>query len=164
MATIIIGIGNPVLTDDSVGLKIVQHIAELLPPTSGIAVRKLHVGGIGLMEAMAGYDRAILVDAICTPGGVPGTVYSPTVDDLFHTRNTCSTHDANLDVALELGRLAGLHLPSRIRIWAVEAGDVTSFGERLTEAVQPAVPLVVEHILHDLGDELGQAGKSGECA
>jgi hydrogenase maturation protease len=164
MATIIIGMGNPVLTDDSVGLKIVQRIAELLPATSGIAVRELHVGGIGLMESMAGYDRAIIVDAICTPEGVPGTVYSPTVDDLFHSRNTCSTHDANLDVALELGKLAGLHLPSRIHIWAVEAGEVTAFGEQLTEAVQRAVPLVVDYIMDVLSDELCQAAKSGECA
>jgi hydrogenase maturation protease len=164
MATIIIGIGNPVLTDDSVGLKIVQHIAELLPVSSGVAVCELHVGGIGLMEAMAGYDRAVVVDAICTPGGVPGTVYSPTLEGLFNTRNTCSTHDANLDVALELGKLAGLHLPSRIRIWAVEAGEVTAFGEQLTEAVQRAVPIVVDRIMNDLSDELRQAPGSGACA
>ena len=90
----------------------------------------------------------------------PGNRVLATVEGLFDTRNTCSTHDANLEVALELGKLVGLHLPSRIRIWAVEAADVTSFGEQLTEAVQRAVPLVVDYIMNELGAD----AESGECA
>jgi hydrogenase maturation protease len=162
MSTIVIGMGNPVLTDDSVGLKIAQQIAEALPAASGVAVRELYAGGIRLMEALAGYDQAIIVDAILTPHGIPGTVYQPEMEGLFHTRNTCSTHDANLAVALELGKLAGLHLPSRIRIWAVEAADVTSFGEQLTEPVRRAVPMVANQIMKELSEELS-AG-SGACA
>jgi hydrogenase maturation protease len=164
MATIVIGVGNPVLADDSVGLKVVQRIAELLPAKSGIVVRELHLGGIHLMEAMTGYDQAIVVDSMYTPNGVPGTVYLPTVDGRFNTRNTRSTPDSSLAEALELGRAAGLHLPSTIRIWAVEAADLTSFGEQLTEAVQRAVPLVADHILDELCDELNQKAESGECA
>jgi hydrogenase maturation protease len=169
MAKIIIGVGNPVLADDSVGLKVVQRVAELLPPRSGVVVRELHVGGIHLMEAMTGYDEAIIVDAMSSPRGVPGTVYLPAVECLFNTRNTRSTQDSNLAEALELGKRAGVHLPARIRIWAVEAADVTSFGEQLSEAVQRSVPLVVDHILDELAEEQSaeeQASdaKPGACA
>ena len=114
MATILIGMGNPVLTDDSVGLKIAQRVAKLLAGSCGVAVRELYSGGINLMEALAGYDRALIVDAMYTPDAKPGTICSPTVNELFQTHNTCSTHDGNLGVALELGKLAGLHLPSEI--------------------------------------------------
>jgi hydrogenase maturation protease len=160
MATILIGMGNPVLTDDSVGLEIARRVARLVSSEQRVTVRELYSGGINLMEAMAGYDRALIVDAMCTPEGRPGTIYFPTVNSLFHTRNTCSTHDANLAVALELGRLAGLRLPSEIRIWGVETADVTTFGEQLTEAVEQAVPVVVEQVMC----ELQRNSRSGEQA
>jgi len=157
MATILIGMGNPVLTDDAVGLKIVRRVGRLMP---GITIRELYSGGISLVEAMTGFDRALIVDAMSTPGGQPGAIHFPTIDGMFHTRNTCSTHDANLGVALELGRLAGLHLPREIRIWGVEPADVTSFGERLTSAVERAVPAVVEQVMCELQRGL----QSGEPA
>ena len=156
MATILIGMGNPVLTDDGVGLKIARGVARLVAAEQGITIRELYSGGINLMEAMVGYDRALIVDAMCTTEGGPGTIHFPTLNSLFHTRNTCSTHDANLAVALELGRLAGLHLPSEIRIWGVETADVTTFGEQLTEAVERAVPVVVEHVMRELRRNSGE--------
>lgn len=157
MAAIVIGVGNPVLADDSVGLKVARRIAELLPAQSGVVVCELHAGGVQLMEALTGYDQAFIVDAMCTPGGVPGTVYLPTVDHVFDTRNTCATPGSNLAEALDLGRRAGLHLPSRIRIWGVEAADVTSFGEQLSAAVERAVPLVVNHMVDELSELIAPA-------
>jgi len=151
MKTVVIGLGNPVLADDGVGLQAVRRLAPYLVGVPGIQVCELYSGGIRLMEAMAGFDRAVLIDAILTEGGRPGTVYGPAVGDLFQTRNAHSTHDGSLAVALELGRLAGLRLPSEIRIWAVEARDVTSFSEQLTADVERAVPVVTEDVMRFLG-------------
>lgn len=152
--TTIIGIGNPVLRDDSVGLKVAGRLREELRDAPEVTVTELYAGGLRVMEAMAGYDRAILVDAIRTEGGQPGTVYALEAGDVAQTRNLCSTHDGSLAVALELGRIAGMHLPSEIRIWAVEAGDVGTFSESLTEEVARAVPRVVENVIGQL-----QAGR-----
>ena len=74
MDTIIIGLGNPVLADDGVGLKIVACLAKRLRGQPGVAVTQLCCGGINLMEAMAGHDRAVIIDAITGGGGKPGTV------------------------------------------------------------------------------------------
>jgi hydrogenase maturation protease len=158
--TIVIGIGNPVLHDDSVGLKVAGLLREELRDSRHVAVTELHAGGIRLMEAMAGYDRAILVDAIQTEGGKPGSIYALEPADLARTRNIHSTHDGSLAVALELGRVAGIRLPSEIRIWAVEAGDVESFSESLTEEVARAVPRVVESVIGHLEAE-GLSGQEG---
>ncbi len=157
MGTVVIGIGNPVLTDDGIGLHVVRWIAERLPDMPGIQIRELYSGGIRLMEAMAGFDRAVIVDAILTEGGRPGTVYSPAANDLFQTRNAHSTHDGSLATALELGRLAGLRLPGEIRIWAIEARDVTNFSERLTSDVERAIPVVVDDVMRFLrsGADIG---------
>ena len=148
--TIVIGIGNPVLCDDSVGLKVADRLRAELRHSRRTAVTALYAGGIRLMEAMVGYQRAILIDAIQTAGGRPGAVYPVEIADLLETRNICSTHDGSLRAALELGRMAGLEVPSEILIWAVEAADVETFSESLTPEVAAAVPLVVENIIAQL--------------
>jgi hydrogenase maturation protease len=151
MATIIVGIGNPVLSDDSVGLQVVQRLATRLPAGSEVATTELCAGGIRLMEAMAGYDRAVIVDAIVTKNGKPGAVYELDPGSVLQSRNTCSTHNGSLAEALELGRMAGLSLPGDIRIWAIEAEDVNTFSEKLTESVQCAAATVIDGIEHSLG-------------
>jgi hydrogenase maturation protease len=153
MSTIIIGIGNPVLADDSVGLKIADCLDDRLHGRPGVAVTQLCCGGMNLMEAMAGHDRAIIIDAMIGGGGRPGTVYAFGPAGLFETRNTSSSHDASLPVAMELGAAVGLRLPDDVRIWAVEAQDVCTFSEHLTPDVQRAVPLVVERVVRDLARE-----------
>ncbi|MCX6629949.1 MAG: hydrogenase maturation protease [Candidatus Solibacter sp.] len=154
-STVIIGLGNPVLADDSVGLRIAAELRRRLAGRSGFTTVELYSGGMWLMEAMAGHERAIVIDAIVS-GGTAGAVYRFGLADLPQTRTADSTHDASLPVALELGRVAGLHLPGKVKIWAVEAADVETFSERLTPEVERAVPLVVEQVLRDLDECLDQ--------
>jgi hydrogenase maturation protease len=147
--TVIIGLGNPLLADDGVGPRIAAELRRRLKGRSGVTTLELYSGGMWLMEAMAGHERAIVIDAIAG-GGAAGAIYRLGLEDLPRTRTADSTHDAGLPVALELGRAAGLQLPGEVRIWAVEAADVETFSERLTPAVERAVPQVVERVLRDL--------------
>jgi len=64
--------------------------------------------------------------------------------------NTFSSHDTHLSVCLEMGKMLGLQLPSEIKIWAVEAEDVDTFSENLTENVEKSVPIVVQQIIYEL--------------
>ncbi|MBI5847001.1 MAG: hydrogenase maturation protease [Nitrospirae bacterium] len=157
MKTVVIGLGNPILSDDSVGVKVSRAVREHLNHQSEIAitddpvdVKEIYAGGIRLMDAMTGYDRACIVDAMVTGGCNPGRITEFGLDELCSTRNMVCTHDTNLATALELGRMLDLHLPSRIRIWGIEAGDVSSFSEHLTDEVERAVPVAVNAILSEL--------------
>lgn len=64
MKTLVIGLGNPILTDDGVGIYAAQAVREALPINSKVAVKELSVGGLALMEAMVGYNYVILIDAL----------------------------------------------------------------------------------------------------
>ena len=150
MSTIIIGLGNPVLTDDSVGMHAVREISARLQGRPDVVVRELYSGGLDLMEAMVGYECAIVVDAAWTGQMDPGTVFAANPASLRQSRNATSNHNGSLEVALELGVLAGVPLPGKIRFWAVEASDVTTFGESLTEPVQRALPTLVGNVLHEI--------------
>jgi hydrogenase maturation protease len=150
MSTIIIGIGNPVLSDDSVGIRIAHMLAHELRARPDVETRELWAGGLRLMEALKGHERAIIIDAIVTDGGKPGSVYTLQPSDLRQSRNTCCAHDAGFQEALELGVMLGLNLPRQITIWAVEADDVETFSENLTRDVERAVPVVVEGVMRQL--------------
>ncbi len=149
MSSIVIGVGNPVIADDALGLEVARCLQKQLAGQSGVAVAEVYNGGLELMEAMAGYDRAFVVDAIVA-GQTPGTIYRLGVEEVSVTRNTSTTHSGSLSAALELGRLTGVKLPMQVRIWAVEAGDVTTFCERLTPEVARAVPIVAAEIMSEL--------------
>jgi hydrogenase maturation protease len=55
--------GNPLLSDDGVGIAVARAVAERLKHSVNLTVTELHTGGIRLMEAMAGFKRAVVVDA-----------------------------------------------------------------------------------------------------
>ena len=67
LKTLVIGLGNPLVSDDSVGLRVVKHLQPGLARCDRMSkLAEDYWGGLRLMERMIGYDRAIVVDAICT--------------------------------------------------------------------------------------------------
>ncbi len=149
MKTLVIGLGNPILTDDSVGIHVARAVQAALPPDAGVAVTEQYVGGLALMETMVGYERVILVDAIWTPDGEAGQVVQFAAGDLPDTLNTASTHDADLPTALRVGKALGASVPDdeNIQIVAVQAQEVLTFSETPTPPVAAAIPQAVCAVL-----------------
>jgi hydrogenase maturation protease len=153
MKTLIIGLGNPLVSDDSVGLRVVERLKPLLSDRSDVEVSEDYWGGLRLMERMIGFDRAIVVDAIQT-GAAAGTIHLLTPEGIA-TQRSASAHDVNLSTALEFGRQAGARLPEnrRIQLVGIEAADTLTFSEECTPAVEAAIPRAVEAVLKALRDE-----------
>jgi hydrogenase maturation protease len=152
----IIGIGNPLLTDDAVGIATVRRLQETLGGRYDIVLQELYTGGIRLMEAMADFERAWVVDAMVTGTAPPGTLRRFSPADFVATRHAASSHDTDLATALETARLLGICIPREITILGVEAAEVERFGEALTPAVAMAIPQVIAAIL----GELSSVGRS----
>lgn len=151
--TVIIGMGNPQLTDDGVGSAVAYAVAGQVG-ADRLTVIELHTGGMRLMEAMAGFRRAVVVDAMVT-GAVPGTVVRFDANNFVTTKNSYSSHDTDFATALTMGELLGVALPEQISFWGIEAAECVLFGESLTPEVAAAVPravaLIVDELLRDGG-------------
>ena len=147
--TLVLGLGNPILGDDGVGLVIAGLVGQRLPPGLVIEIGQETCGGLRLMERLTGYDRAIIVDAIRTGTHPPGTLHHLGLDDI-NTQHSASVHDVNLPTAMRLGKTMGLKMPDDIRIIAVEAENTLDFAEECTPAVVAALPLAVEAVLAEL--------------
>jgi hydrogenase maturation protease len=151
MSTIVVGLGNPILSDDSVGIKVAGLLKQTIPANSGVDVVEAYAGGLRLMEAIAGYERAIIVDAMKTGLHPVGTIQLLSLDSFTKTRNTLCTHDSDLCTALSLARDLGLAVPDHVEIIGIEADDVESFSEDLTSGVSRALPLAVADLLYRCG-------------
>jgi len=151
MRTIVVGLGNPILSDDSVGIKVAELVKQRVPGNQDIEVTEAYAGGLRLMEVIAGYDQAIIVDAMKSGRYPVGTIRVLGADSLAKTRNTLCTHDGDLSMALELGRDLGLATPGSLKIIGIEAEEVERFGEELTCGVRAALPKAVEEVLRCCG-------------
>ena len=139
--TLVVGLGNPILGDDGVGWRVIDELDRL--DHADASLQQACVGGVGLMEILVGYRRAIIVDAIIDPGATPGSVWCRPLGEV-ETRiasHLDSTHDAPLPAALEAGRAMGAELPTDIDVVGIviERSDV--FGEDLSDVVEAAIPV-----------------------
>jgi hydrogenase maturation protease len=150
MKTLILGLGNPLVSDDSVGLRVAEVLKQRLADREDVEVSEDYWGGLRLMERLIGRRRAIIVDAVCS-GAAPGTIHRLSPDSIA-TQRSASAHDVNLPTALEFGRLAGMELPRNedIRLVGIEAVDILTFSEHCTPAVEAAIPRAVETVLEML--------------
>jgi hydrogenase maturation protease len=147
MKTLVLGLGNPLLSDDSVGIRVARALRDRLASRGDVVVDEDYWGGLRLMERMVGFDRAIVIDAIMT-GREPGTIHHLASDDV-PTQHSASSHDVNLPTALEFGRRAGAHLPAaqNILLVGIEAADIMTFSESCTPPVEAAIPHAVDSVL-----------------
>lgn len=148
---LVLGLGNPILTDDGIGIHVVRNVAAHCR-RDDLTFVEASLGGLRLLDLMAGYDQAIIVDAIQTPDGRPGEIYRLHASDLQRSLHLGSSHDLSLSSALALGRALGTSLPSddAIVLIAVEVEDILTFGEICTPAVSSAIPRAVEAVLAEL--------------
>lgn len=129
------------------GLKIVQEVARRAPGPE-VEVAESMVSGLGLLDYLVDRERVVLVDAIQTRDGQPGTVYRLRLEDLNVLKHTASPHDTNLPTVMELARQWKLALPKEIAIVAVEIPpDCSTFTEACSPAIEAAIPRAVEMVM-----------------
>lgn len=149
MKTLVLGVGNPILSDDGVGI----HVARELKKRSidGITVDELAASGLELLDVVRGYDKLVIIDAIQTKGGRPGELYVLEEKDFEKSIHGSSPHGINIATALALGRkLVPQEMPTEVIFFAIEAEDLVNVSEKLTPKVAEAVPKILDRISREL--------------
>jgi hydrogenase maturation protease len=146
--SLVLALGNPVMTDDAVGLHVADALRALLRarPLRDVQVLKSQRAGFELVEMLPGYDRAIIVDAVLADDPLPGRVRELTLDDLSGSRRLINAHEISLPTALEMGRRLGLDMPEEVELIAIEAIELYTMSTTMTAPVQAAVEPVAQRI------------------
>ena len=151
MKTLVLGLGNPILSDDGVGIRVAQEVGKQLNDPQ-VTVAETSEAGLRLLDSIVSYDKVIIIDAVQTEKGQAGQIYRMEPQDFSSAKYFPSPHQINLATALELGNALNLAMPQKITIFAVEAKDVTSFSEKCTPEVEQSIPEVVKMVLQELVD------------
>ncbi|MBW7983674.1 HyaD/HybD family hydrogenase maturation endopeptidase [Enterobacillus tribolii] len=156
MNILILGIGNLLLSDEAVGVRIVERLQQDYRFPAGVTLLDGGTAGMELMDDMANRDHIIVADAVLS-GNSPGTVITLEDDEvpaLFSRK--ISPHQLGLSDVLSALRLTG-ESPARLTLIGVEPLSLEPHVG-LTPVVSAAVPVAMGHIINlmrQLGCQVG---------
>lgn len=152
MRTVILGLGNPILHDDGAGFEAAERLkASCARPD--VEIRTASLGGLRVLDQIAGFDRAIIIDALLTGRTAPGTVKKMTVEDLSGDLHASCIHDLSFPEALRLGRIMGMKIPDNIAIYGIEVADPYTLQEGCSQPVLAGVEEAVNQIEKELVED-----------
>ena len=143
---LILGIGNEVLRDDGIGPRIVKDIRSRIQ-AENVDCKFAVLGGMETIEMMKGYNEVVIIDAIFTEGGIPGTVYYSSFPTHKKTLHLSNAHDISFDMSVKLAQKLGIPVPSKISIIAVEIFEDREFGEELTKPLAESYDDILSSVI-----------------
>lgn len=143
--TAILGLGNPLLADDALGLVALERLREQYELDEAISIHDGGTWGMQLMPMIEDSARVLFLDAI-DKGEAPGTVIRLEGDAIPATlANMISPHQLDLREVLAMTRLRGTFPEDAVAIGVQPETTITrvalspSVAARVDEVVQAAV-------------------------
>ena len=152
MSALILGVGNILLGDEGIGIRVVEELANRYAFPEEVMVLDGGTAGIELLRYIEDRDLLVLIDAMRAdlPPGTVFKVEDAEVPKRFMTR--ISPHQIGLSDLLAAGILCD-RIPKRITLFGIEP-------ERLETGIvlSPAVEGSLEKIIAAVLAELAEAG------
>lgn len=154
MNILVLGIGNVLLTDEGIGVRILKELERKFTFSANVELLDGGTAGIELLRHIRTRDYLIIIDAMkCDQ--VPGTVVRVEGADVpaaFRTR--ISPHQLGLSDLLAAAMLTD-ELPKNLVLFGVEPESI-DIGLDLTDAVEASV----DKLIGAVADELRSIGCS----
>jgi hydrogenase maturation protease len=139
----IIGIGNTLMGDDGVGVRVAEELSSR-DLGADVCVVSGGTDGMALSRYFLESDAVVVVDAIAAEDA-PGSVFRFTPDDAGITSlRSHTSHGLSVPAIMFAARLQGA-CPEVI-VYAVQIGDITCGFETLTPEVAAVVPEVADMV------------------
>ena len=146
---LILGLGNPILSDDGIGLVVAERLKGRV---GGVDVISTPLTGLHLLDLMVGYDALFLIDAMITTENPPGELKFIPPDEIS-LPNLCS-HGFNLLEILKLGKKLGLSVPELKWVYGITIGRSPAFGEEPSSQLMGKVEAIVSQIARHIRQQL----------
>lgn len=147
--TVIIGIGNPIMSDDGVGVAVARRLEDLVR-APWVEVVEGSIYSPDLLPVLEGRKKAIFIDAVDMKDTEAGAVFRFPFDEglLLQKSNPLSLHDFGVAELIATAKLLD-SCPPEIVLYAIQVKNV-SLGEQLSSEVESAVDRVCSLILEEL--------------
>jgi hydrogenase maturation protease len=143
---LVLGLGNDLLTDDAVGLRVVHDVRQRLAGDARIEVKETAETGLALLDVIVDYASLIVVDSVKTGRAPAGYIHSLAPENLPSGASR-SPHAFGVEHICEAGRMRGLAVPERVRMFAIEVEDPFTLGADMTPAVEQAIDEATDEVV-----------------
>lgn len=149
MNVLVLGIGNVLMMDDSVGVRVIEELEKRYRFPEGVELLDGGTSGIELLSYIGNRDHLIIIDALKS-GLAPGTVVRVEGEDVparFMTR--ISPHQLGLSDVLAAATVSD-QLPKNMVLFGVEPKTV-ELGLGLSKEVRASLDKLVRTVIEELG-------------
>ncbi|HYS43384.1 MAG TPA: HyaD/HybD family hydrogenase maturation endopeptidase [Geobacteraceae bacterium] len=147
---LVLGIGNLIMSDDGIGVRVVQLLAERYRYPAGVTILDGGTLGLDLLPRLEGVERLLVVDAVETgqPAGTLVRMAGEEVPIVLETK--VSPHQMGLKDLLAVAMLQGF-APREMVLWGVQPALI-ELGTDLSEAVAARLETLVGKVLVELAE------------
>ena len=148
MSILVLGIGNLIMSDDGIGVRVVQLLAERYRYPAGVTILDGGTLGLDLLPRLEGVEKLLVVDAVETgqPAGTLVRMAGEEVPVVLETK--VSPHQMGLKDLLAVAMLQGF-APREMVLWGVQPALI-ELGTELSEAVAARLEPLVGKVLAEL--------------
>lgn len=144
---LVLGIGNILLRDEGVGVRVIERMRQLDLP-EGVDLVDGGTAGADLLDTLAERRKVIIVDTV-QADCAPGTVVRFGADDLAKPeREGISLHELGLYEALMMTKKLGC-APEEVVIFGVKPKEI-GYGLELTKEIETILPDIIELVLAEI--------------
>ncbi len=143
--TLILGIGNELLSDEGIGIHALRYLQRQHPDLGDVELLDGGTLSFTLAPVLARADGLIVLDA-ARLNAAPGSVdsFEDAALDQYLRGNRSSVHEVGLADLLDMNRLTG-DLPRRRCLIGIQPESL-DWGEQPTPAVAAALPAVAARV------------------
>jgi len=147
--TLVLGLGNILLRDEGVGVRVVERLLEQYDFPEGVRVMDGGTLGLDLLPFLEEASRLLVIDAV-QARKPPGTLVRLVGDEIpiFLDASKVSPHQEGLQDLLAVAVLKG-YLPDEVVFWGAQIASL-GVGLDLSEAVAEQVDALAEKVLAEL--------------
>lgn len=148
MSVLVLGVGNILLTDEGIGVRVVEALERRYQIPDGVEVMDGGTAGMELLASIASREHLILIDAVNT-GASAGTLVrlvDEQVPALFKTK--ISPHQLGISDLLGVLTITG-EMPKNMTLFGVVPYSLDTAVE-LSELMQPKLELLLDLLVAEL--------------
>jgi len=151
--TLILGVGNYILSDDGLSIHVLERLqADNLIPDE---IQMIDGGtcGLDLLQYLEGVSNLIIIDAIKTRDGIPGSIVRLEGNQVpAYLSLKISPHDIGLPDLLATAKLRDLY-PEKIVVFGIQPASL-ELGVELSPEVASKVDELIELIQKEVNESI----------
>ena len=153
MKTAIMGFGNPVRSDDGIGMYVIEKLQKTIGQNDDISIFDMGTAAFEVLFGLKGHSKILMVDAVINTNEPVGTLFKVPAEEVLRTPQDepmVFLHGMKWDQALSYAKkILGDEYPEDIQVYLI-AVENTKLETEISDAVKKAGDKVVQHILEDI--------------